>query len=84
MLASWRISSPPGRSPQYFVAFRTYSTNMIITCSHERQLNKTTTVATTTAARMNITYIKYARFGLNGRTPVVLNRLAARTRGKKT
>ena len=41
-------------------------------------------VATTRVARISITYIKYARFGLNGRTPVVLNRFAARARGKNT
>jgi hypothetical protein len=35
-------------------------------------------------ARIIITYMNFTRFGLKGRTPVVLNRFAARARGKNT
>jgi hypothetical protein len=45
---------------------------------------KTTSVAPTRTMKKSKTYIKWTRFGAKGRTPVALNKVASRARGKKT
>jgi hypothetical protein len=68
------------RSLYQMIAFCAYAT---IWSNQKRHLDKTTSVASTRIPRTIIAQMKFAKVGLKGRTPVVLKRFAARTRGKK-